>query len=235
MSEVKPVIDMTPQTDEPVHVISIPSPAGGDNQQLDFFDLLDSAPEVSPVFQDPSFSITPASVAPAFAPSSTVATKGASRKRKATSKPASGPVKTSMFEIPMPISEDTVSTTTTTIFNSPCSPELDHDYTTKTKFVEVPTAGIAIKTSHEIVSDEPAFEVVAGTSKGLTDKQSIRRHKNNVASKRSREQRKQKFSDLDREAEELVEKNEALRLKIAELEKIAREMKAVLVSKMSGK
>jgi len=59
--------------------------------------------------------------------------------------------------------------------------------------------------------------------------------KNNIASKRSREQRKQKFAEMDDEAEKLEIENERLRIKIVELEKMAKEMKAVLVAKMAGK
>lgn len=232
VSEVKPVIEMTPQTSGAV--ISIPSPTGGDNQPLDFFDLLDCAPEVISAIQDqPVLSVipTPTDVEPS--PSLTATTKTAntaatSRKRKATSKPTSGPVKTSLFEIPLPISENVVSTTTTAIFTCPSSPQLDHDYTSKV--FELPSTSAAAEKNHELV-----VEVDTEASIGVLDKQSIRRQKNNIASKRSREQRKQKFSDLDREAEELVVKNEALRKKIAELEKVAKEMKALLVAKMSGK
>ncbi|RUS84685.1 hypothetical protein EGW08_007555 [Elysia chlorotica] len=229
ITEVKPVINMTPHTEEPVSVISIPSPAGGDNTDLDFFDFLDCCvPEVIPVFQNPSPSFPVASTSASFQvepTSSGTTTKGASRKRKATPKAAPRPVKTSMFEIPMPISENVVSTTTAAIYTSPCSPELDHDYTSKSKITAEMSAA-------EVICQEG---IVKGKGKEVVDKQSIRRQKNNIASKRSREQRKQKFSDLDREAEELVERNAALRLKIVELERVAREMKAALVAKMAGK
>jgi len=67
------------------------------------------------------------------------------------------------------------------------------------------------------------------------DKQTARRIKNNIASKRSREQRKQKFVEMDEEAQMLEVENDRLRLKIIELEKMAKEMKAVLVAKMAGK
>ncbi|GFS14614.1 transcription factor protein [Elysia marginata] len=223
VSEVKPVIEMTPEAEEPA--ISIQLPSGGDNQPLDFFDLIDCPPEVIPVFQDQSsLSVSPTSAFVAVEPSpSTSTSKSTSRKRKVATP---GPIKTSMFEISHPISENVVSTTTTAIFTSPCSPELDHDYTSKVRVIEVPSARETNKKSQEPVEAGPSKEV---------DKQSIRRQKNNIASKRSREQRKQKFSELDREAEELIVKNAALRQKIAELEKVAREMKAVLVAKMSGK
>jgi len=85
----------------------------------------------------------------------------------------------------------------------------------------------------EVSSTSSSFEPDE-QAEGL-DKQSIRRIKNNIASKRSREQRKQKFVDMDNEAEELEKANEVLRNKIVELEKLAKEMKELLVAKMSGK
>ncbi|GFO30094.1 transcription factor protein [Plakobranchus ocellatus] len=228
VSEVEPVIEMKSHSVEPV--ISILSPAGGDHQYpLDFLDLLDDAPEIKTIVQNPSHT-HPANSEPSTS-SYVTAKKSVSRKRKATGKPAPVPVKTSMFEIPMPISENVITTT----FISPCSPELDHAYTSKlpetTLDHNVKPSTAAIITGVQSIGTE----ATCGTSTELVDKQSIRRHKNNIASKRSREQRKQKFSDLDREAEELVTANEALRQKIVELEKMAKEMKAALVAKMSGK
>lgn len=124
----------------------------------------------------------------------------------------------------------------------------DHDYTTK---------GQEMFDSFE-PSEKDSDKIVGGTSKQLIissfeqceiisvptlnvndmdtsiDKQKIRRIKNNVASKRSREQRKKKLSDLDLEAESLITANAELRLKITELEKKAKEMKTLLVAKMTG-
>jgi len=85
----------------------------------------------------------------------------------------------------------------------------------------------------EVSSTSSNFETDDQTD--CLDKQSIRRIKNNIASKRSREQRKQKFVDMDNEAEELEKANDVLRNKIVELEKLAKEMKELLVAKMSGK
>jgi len=92
-----------------------------------------------------------------------------------------------------------------------------------------------------VESQDPSFDhdyVSQSTSSGRADnmdKQTARRIKNNIASKRSREQRKQKFAEMDDEAEKLEIENERLRIKIVELEKMAKEMKAVLVAKMAGK
>lgn len=134
------------------------------------------------------------------------------RKRKASKKSAA--VKTSLFEIPA------ASTS-----SSP-----DHDYSSKQARLSPP--------EESVKSVQPATSCGPSTSKAAVtteDKQTIRRIKNNVASKRSREQRKAKFAEMDQEADYLTEENERLRGKIAELEKIAKEMKALLVAKMAGK
>ena len=60
-----------------------------------------------------------------------------------------------------------------------------------------------------------------------------RRHKNNIASKRSRETRKQKFSDMDRRADELEKQNIELQERSDKLEILAKKMKDILVQRMS--
>ena len=65
------------------------------------------------------------------------------------------------------------------------------------------------------------------------DKYVERRKKNNVASKRSRETRKQKFTEMELQAQQLEKRNEELRAKIEMLEKMAKEMKATLVQKLA--
>ena len=60
-----------------------------------------------------------------------------------------------------------------------------------------------------------------------------RRRKNNIASKRSRETRKQKHVSLQDKAEELERQNAALKLKVEQLEKLAKEMKDTLVQKLA--
>jgi lipopolysaccharide export system protein LptA len=67
------------------------------------------------------------------------------------------------------------------------------------------------------------------------DKYRERRDKNNAASKRSREIKKQKYIEMDKEADTLEIKNEALRKKIVELEELAKFMKAELIRKMTSK
>jgi hypothetical protein len=148
------------------------------------------------------------------------------------------PVKTSLFEIV--VSDNVVAA---------ADPQLDHDYTTKhqTKSaksgaVEKPISNgnskgrpIAKATLSFCEPSTSSNDTFLGSEEVMTDKQAVRRLKNNVASKKSREQRKQKFASLDDEAEKLIQANEELRLKIVELEKTAKEMKAMLVAKMTGK
>ncbi len=61
-----------------------------------------------------------------------------------------------------------------------------------------------------------------------------RRHKNNIASKRSRETRKQKFATMEQQAVDLAKKNEALKVKVAELEELTKLMKESLIQKLAG-
>jgi len=60
-----------------------------------------------------------------------------------------------------------------------------------------------------------------------------RRQKNNVASKKSRYNRKQKFIQMEEQANQLESENQILREKVAELEKLTKEMKDTLVKKLA--
>lgn len=60
-----------------------------------------------------------------------------------------------------------------------------------------------------------------------------RRNKNNVASKRSRETRKQKFTVMEQKAVELEASNEDLELRIVELEELTKKMKDILVKRLT--
>jgi len=127
-------------------------------------------------------------------------------------------------------------------------PQVDHDYTTigqeisgTCEPIEKFSDKIVSGTSKQlIISSFEQCEIISVPTLNVNvmdtslDKQKIRRIKNNVASKRSREQRKRKLSDLDLEAESLITANAELRLKIVELEKKAKEMKTLLVAKMTG-
>jgi len=60
-----------------------------------------------------------------------------------------------------------------------------------------------------------------------------RRKKNNIASKRSRETRKNKFVEMDEQSLQLERANEELKARIKELESLTKRMKEALVAKLS--
>lgn len=68
---------------------------------------------------------------------------------------------------------------------------------------------------------------------GKDQKYLERRRKNNIASRRSRETRKQKFASMDKQAEELEARNAELRVKVAELEKLTKLMKDTLIQQLA--
>ena len=103
-----------------------------------------------------------------------------------------------------------------------CPSTPDHDYVTKKPRLAPPPVASTSAASEE-------FEVPATP----VEKYHERRRKNNIASRRSREIRKQKFAQMDDEAERLVTENQQLRVKIEKLEKLAKEMKAQLASKLA--
>lgn len=101
---------------------------------------------------------------------------------------------------------------------------------------------------HDYVTKKPKLALPAGVLDSLTSApQNVvpkvteisryreRRDKNNEASRRSRQTRKLKYKEMDEEADILIVKNEALRRKIAELEELAKIMKATLIQKMTAK
>ncbi|KAK3575886.1 hypothetical protein CHS0354_032105 [Potamilus streckersoni] len=98
---------------------------------------------------------------------------------------------------------------------------LDHDYVSKK-----PKLSPLIKSTD--AASHSSFTI------SIDEKYRERRDKNNIASKRSREIRKNKYKDMEKEAEELVIKNDYLSKKIVELEKLAKEMKATLIKKMTA-
>lgn len=109
----------------------------------------------------------------------------------------------------------------------PVSAGLDHDYTSKRARIE----------KQEVIVDpfdqEPS-SLVPKSQRTAAEKYRDRRIKNNIASQRSREIRKMKFSQMETEADRLVGENQRLRDKIELLENLAKEMKASLISKIAG-
>lgn len=116
----------------------------------------------------------------------------------------------------------------------------DHDYVTKSKKprlatvqCDAPAAAdvfLALAVSQTATKSAPS----TSTHKPVT-KYRERRDKNNEASRRSRQIRKEKFVEMDKEAEILEVRNDELRKKIVELEAMAKTMKAMLIQKMTEK
>lgn len=109
---------------------------------------------------------------------------------------------------------------------SPGSLTSDHDYVIKKP-----------KLQSTLTEIESPFSVpVSSTSESQTTSKSKyreRRDKNNVASQRSRRIRKEKYIQMEQEADQLEIKNNKMREKITELEKLAKFMKAELIKKMT--
>lgn len=152
-------------------------------------------------------------------------TKVTSRKRKMV--PA---VETSMFKVPAVMLEDH---------------QYGHDY--------VPTQSQQENITFDTVEKNTAMKrgrfsstasmnsEVSSTSGDLEeievktmDKTTIRRIKNNIASKRSRQQKKSMLVAMEEESEQLIVTNAQLKIKIVELEQMAKDMKQQLIAKMAG-
>ena len=99
-------------------------------------------------------------------------------------------------------------------FSEASNPDHD-DYTTKFKKPTVVTE-----------------TTLAGPS---VEKHSSRRVKNNIASKQSRLNRKQKYVEMEDQAVILVEENKKLRKKAEKMEELTKEMKKILVERMVQK
>jgi hypothetical protein len=131
----------------------------------------------------------------------------------------------------IPITQDDISQLHTehqTITTSP-----DHSYstsmlpsTTKRRFSEL--TNFEDEESEGTALPTVPVEVVKRT------KYLERRKKNNIASKRSREMRKNKFLEMDGETTKLEQANEELRKRIELLENLTKKMKEALVAKLSA-
>lgn len=108
----------------------------------------------------------------------------------------------------------------------------DHcDYTIKLKRPRLSTVSSEVSDSDA----ESTISSVSSMSAAVTptERKVQRRIKNNVASRRSRETRKQKFSSMEEEAMDLERKNKELSQKVIELETLAKQMKAILVQRLA--
>lgn len=120
----------------------------------------------------------------------------------------------------------------------PSTPNLDHDYSVKRPRLSEDVVKVENVENNVFFAPSPAPST-ASTSYdeplSVGDKYKSRRDKNNIASKRSREIRKRKHKDMEQEAEHLVGENARLEKRIVDLERLAKQMKEILVAKMAGK
>lgn len=111
----------------------------------------------------------------------------------------------------------------------------DHDdYTAKRP--RVATADSTAETEGEPAPSTSSFARPSSPTCATSETSSKyvqRRIKNNIASRRSRQTRKQKFLDMESQAEQLEEANEKLQQQVAELEKITKIMKDALVQRLA--
>ena len=128
---------------------------------------------------------------------------------------------------------------------SPSASNPDHDdYTFKRPRVATADSTVEMgEVSRPSTSTSPApscsstsepVSTVSTTEPGAT-KYVERRIKNNIASRRSRQTRKQKFVDMEIQAEQLEIANEKLQEQVVELEKLTKIMKDILVKKLVAK
>lgn len=89
------------------------------------------------------------------------------------------------------------------------------------------------KVKYENLDKESDYDEVMSISSTL-DKQTVRRLKNNIASKHARAARRQKEQDLFQQEEELEKSNAELRKQVRELEQLTTTLRKVLVAKLSG-
>ena len=89
------------------------------------------------------------------------------------------------------------------------------------------------KVKYENLDKESDYDEFMSISSTL-DKQTVRRLKNNIASKHARAARRQKEQDLFQQEEELEKSNAELRKQVRELEQLTTTLRKVLVAKLSG-
>lgn len=102
---------------------------------------------------------------------------------------------------------------------------------------EITSSASELPTSVDLLIAPPESPTTEGgpVPGGSRSKYIERRMKNNIASRRSRQTRKQKFIDMEVQADELELANEKLKKQVAELEKLTKVMKDMLVTKLAGR
>lgn len=113
---------------------------------------------------------------------------------------------------------------------TPPSANTDHDHYTCRDSLKKRRQSEVSSVSSVISEEDKTLKV-----KTMEEKYRIRRDKNNVASKRSRETRKQKYVVMEERATELETINAGLRIKIEKLEALTKQMKEALVERLAKK
>jgi len=115
------------------------------------------------------------------------------------------------------------------------APNPDHnDYTSKRPRLESDSCDEGTRSRLMSYGDSDVSDCnVTSSSSGRGQKYRERRDKNNVASKRSRATRKQKYVNMEETASKLERENEELRQRALEMEKLTKEMKAILVKRLA--
>lgn len=117
----------------------------------------------------------------------------------------------------------------------------DHnDYTIKTKRSRNQTVSFSSDTEDSVANSDLSMATTSKTntsqsSRGESkdNKYRMRRDKNNVASRRSRQTRKQKFIEMEDQCDILEKENEEMREQIVKMEELAKLMKQHLISKIA--
>jgi len=128
----------------------------------------------------------------------------------------------------------TISATPSIIIDPNTLVDTDHGaYTCNAKRARVTSATSRLSsTSSETTDLDTSTNSEPSTSKS-SSKYAERRRKNNIASRRSRQTRKQKFASMEQRAEELSVTNDRLEQQVVELENLTKIMKKILVGKLS--
>jgi len=117
---------------------------------------------------------------------------------------------------------------------SPSASNPDHDdYTVKRPRVATADSTVEMEEVPRPSTSTSPAPSCSSTSEPAATKYVERRIKNNIASRRSRQTRKQKFVDMEIQAEQLEIANGKLQEQVAELEKLTKVMKDILVQKLA--
>jgi len=120
-----------------------------------------------------------------------------------------------------------VKRTTFEAFPEVANPRADHNYHVPSKKKSVSSRTTDLAEEHAVVGEVCDVD-------GKYMRYLERRRKNNAASKRSRETKKNRMAEMEVQAVNIEQENEDLRVRIAELDRLTKLMKSMLVQKVSS-